>query len=430
MFVSPPLPDNEESRLAELNSYGILDTGPDGRFDRLTRLASKLFNAPIAIVSLVDRERQWFKSAVGLEVKETPRDISFCGHAINDDDILVVEDASADVRFRRNPLVTGAPNIRFYAGAPIKTRLNNRLGTLCVIDTKPRLMLDHEKALLSDLACIALDEMKLHKTLVDLRRRSEIAEAAAKAKGEFLAEMSHELRTPLNAVIGFAECLSAELYGPLGHPKYGEYVRMIGEGARHLLDVIGNILDMSGAESENRLQLGPLDIQAVVGEIVGILRSVAQPKNIRIDVLKLDIPMYVIGNYPAVRKVLLNVIGNAIKYSPIGGGVTVTMDPYIGHGDFVVRIDDRGAGIPREDIERLGEPFFRAGSAMIAKAAEGTGLGIAISTRLMGKMRGSLSIESEPGKGTSVLLRFMTERTETAARSQTEVVSKACRPYG
>jgi two-component system cell cycle sensor histidine kinase PleC len=328
---------------------------------------------------------------------------------------MVVEDASMDERFRSNPLVTGAPNIRFYAGAPIATRLNNRLGTLCVIDTKPRVMSEQERALLTEFACIVLDEMKLHKTLVELRRRSDVAEAAAKAKGDFLAVMSHELRTPLNAVIGFAECLSSELYGPLGHAKYSEYARLIGNGGRHLLDVIGNILDMSGAESGSKIDLGPLDIQAVVEETANLLQAVAQPKNIRLHVSKFAIPMYVIGNYPAVRKVLLNVIGNAIKYSPAGSRVSVVMEPYVGHGDFVVRVDDNGVGIAREDLRRLGEPFFRAGSVMIA--AEGTGLGVAISKRLMGKMRGTLTIDSELGKGTSVSLRFRTERTQAASQA-------------
>jgi signal transduction histidine kinase len=408
-------PFDEEARLAELHSYGILDTGPDGRFDRLTRLASTLFRAPIALISLVDRERQWFKSAFGLEIRETARDLSFCSHAIEGEGIMVVEDALADERFRSNPLVTGAPNIRFYAGAPIATRLTNRLGTLCIIDTKPRVMPEEERALLAELACIVLDEMKLHKTLVELRRRSAAAEAAAKAKGDFLAVMSHELRTPLNAISGAEERLSSELYGPLGHAKYTEYAHLIGNGGRHLLDVIGNILDMSGAESGSEIELGPLDIQAVVEETANLLQAVAQPKKIRLQVQKLAIPMYVIGNYPSVRKVLLNVIGNAIKYSPPGSRVSVAMEPYVGHGDFVVRIDDNGVGIAREDLRRLGEPFFRAASAMVA--VEGTGLGVAISKRLMGKMRGTLTIDSEPGKGTSVSLRFRTERTQAASQA-------------
>ncbi len=130
----PALPENEERRLATLRSLDLLDTPREERFDRLTRMARRVFRAPIALVSLVDSNRQWFKSCVGIEAEETPRDVSFCGHAILGDDVFVIPDAHADPRFRDNPLVVGEPRIRFYAGCPIRSLDGSRLGTLCVID--------------------------------------------------------------------------------------------------------------------------------------------------------------------------------------------------------------------------------------------------------------------------------------------------------
>jgi diguanylate cyclase (GGDEF)-like protein len=156
---APAIPFNEGTRIDSLRALNILDTSPEERFDRLTRLAKRLFDVPIALVSLVDTNRQWFKSCVGLDATETPRDVSFCGHAILGDDIFLIPDAAADERFRDNPLVTGEPHIRFYAGCPLTVADGSRLGTLCIIDRKPREFDDDDRELLRDLARMAEQEL-------------------------------------------------------------------------------------------------------------------------------------------------------------------------------------------------------------------------------------------------------------------------------
>lgn len=158
-MLVPGKPANETARVQALHSLELLDSAPEERFDRLTRLAKRLFNVPIALVTLVDSNRQWFKSCVGLDVSETPRDVSFCGHAILNDGLLLVPDAREDLRFHDNPLVTGAPNIRFYAGYPLTVPNGNKMGTLCLIDTKPRDLDEEERALLRDLAEMAEQEL-------------------------------------------------------------------------------------------------------------------------------------------------------------------------------------------------------------------------------------------------------------------------------
>ena len=130
---SPDLPQNEKSRLAALSALNILDTPPEDRFDRLTQMTKQILNVPVAVISLVDENRQWFKSCIGLDASETPRDISFCGHAINGDDLFIIPDASQDERFADNPLVENDPKIRFYAGCPLKALDGSKLGTLCII---------------------------------------------------------------------------------------------------------------------------------------------------------------------------------------------------------------------------------------------------------------------------------------------------------
>ncbi len=156
---SPGLPRDESTRLATLHSIDILDSSPEERFDRLTRLAQRMFRVPIALVSLIDEDRQWFKSCVGLDVAETPRDISFCGHAILGDEIFLVENALLDERFADNPLVSGAPHIRFYAGCPLRYFDGSRLGTLCIIDTKSRTLAPEDRLALKDLAELAEREL-------------------------------------------------------------------------------------------------------------------------------------------------------------------------------------------------------------------------------------------------------------------------------
>ncbi|MBC8211959.1 MAG: PAS domain S-box protein [Gammaproteobacteria bacterium] len=148
----PCIPENETERLAALQHLELLDTLPENRFDRLTRIVKQHFQVSIALVSLVDRDRQWFKSRQGLDATETPRDISFCGHAILSDDIFYIRNTLEDVRFADNPLVTGAPNIRFYAGAPLHTPDGSRIGTLCIIDDKPREFSAQALSVLRDLA--------------------------------------------------------------------------------------------------------------------------------------------------------------------------------------------------------------------------------------------------------------------------------------
>jgi diguanylate cyclase (GGDEF)-like protein len=156
---TPDTPANEKERLKTLRSTDILDTDPEERFDRLTRMAKRVFGVSIALVSLVDENRQWFKSKVGLDASETGRDISFCGHAILGNDIFVIEDALKDERFADNPLVTGEPKIRFYAGAPLRYLDGNKLGTLCIIDQHPRVLDEEDYTMLRDLAEMAEGEL-------------------------------------------------------------------------------------------------------------------------------------------------------------------------------------------------------------------------------------------------------------------------------
>jgi diguanylate cyclase (GGDEF)-like protein len=160
-LIEPPKPPDEANRLHTLRALGVLDTPPEETFDRVTRLACRVFDVPIALVSLVDEDRQWFKSRQGLEATETPREVSFCGHAVLSSDVLLVEDAHADERFHDNPLVTANPRVRFYAGCPLAAPNGSRVGTLCLIDHEPRELEEHQLEILKEMAAMVEHELAM-----------------------------------------------------------------------------------------------------------------------------------------------------------------------------------------------------------------------------------------------------------------------------
>lgn len=176
--MSSAPPKNEIHRLQVLWQYEVLDTVPEAVFDDLTELAAKICEAPIALITLVDEQRQWFKSKVGVSIKETSRDISFCAHAIMSQGLFIIPDATKDQRFATNPLVTSAPKIRFYAGAPLITPSGHALGSLCVIDKVPRTLREHQKQALIVLARHVVMQLELRRQARELKATQETSRTA------------------------------------------------------------------------------------------------------------------------------------------------------------------------------------------------------------------------------------------------------------
>ena len=244
--------------------------------------------------------------------------------------------------------------------------------------------------------------------LAELARKYEVekirAEGANKAKSEFLANMSHELRTPLNAINGFSEVMMAELFGPVGDKRYAEYVRDIHSSGQHLLSVINDILDMSKIEAgKMSMRFEQLDLHDVVADAVRLVKGRADEAGLRLS-LDMDGLPEIEADFRALKQVLLNLLSNAVKFTPRGGAVRVWGRAATG-GDGVERVEvnvqDTGIGISREDLARLTSPFEQVESQH-AKTQQGTGLGLALSKALIGLHGGTLDIQSEPGKGTTV----------------------------
>jgi GAF domain-containing protein len=194
--MSSPILHNERKRLQVLWQYEVLDTVPEELFDDLTELAARICEAPIALISLVDEKRQWFKSKLGTDVKETSRDVSFCAHAIKQAELFIVPDAAKDPRFANNPLVTSDPKIRFYAGAPLITPDGYALGTLCIIDKVPRTLRPDQKQALLILARHVVSQLELRRRsreLVRVREQNEKAQSEMEKLRAQLAEAHRQL---------------------------------------------------------------------------------------------------------------------------------------------------------------------------------------------------------------------------------------------
>ena len=191
--IPPPMPANEGARLRELHGLKILDTDREDRFDRIVHLTSMLFSAPIAYVAMVDGHRQWFKSRIGMEPSETPRNVSFCGHAILQDEALVVNDARRDIRFAHLPLVIEEPYVRFYAGQPLRGPGGHKVGTLCMLDTRPRKLVERDLEVLKDLGKMVEHELEMH-SMMELQKEAILAKEALAASEAKLEKTIEELQ--------------------------------------------------------------------------------------------------------------------------------------------------------------------------------------------------------------------------------------------
>ena len=385
------IPDDEQERLAALKRYQILDTLPEMDFDDFTKLASHICGTPIALISLVDESRQWFKSAVGLDAKETPRDVAFCSHAILQDDIFVVPDSFKDDRFHDNPLAVEAPYVRSYAGVPLSTPSGHKIGTLCVIDSNPRDFSEQQKQALKALARQVVNQMELRLKLKD-------TEDTIKSKVLFLATMSHEIRTPLNGILGCANLLVDNIE----KPSNKELAQAIAGCGETLLTIVNDILDFSKLESGNmEIEDEVFDLHQAIKQVINLFNSQASKKAITINYDYHDnVPKVVYSDITRIRQILSNLISNAIKFTESGN---IDIDVHAKkekHQRYEIQfsIKDNGIGVSKEDKGKLFNSFSQVDSS-IARKFGGTGLGLAICKELITLMGGKIWFEDAPLKG-------------------------------
>lgn len=393
-MISAPVPDDEPQRVAELVSYDVLDTDTETLFDELTQLASQICETPIALISLVDPDRQWFKSRVGLDATETSRSIAFCSHAILQREVFEINNAKEDPRFHDNPLVTGDPNIRFYAGAPLVTPSGHAIGTLCTISDKPKALTESQKEALTTLSHSVIAHL-------ELRRKNRDLERTSKFRSDFLSYLSHEVRTPLNAINTFSRLLEGEAKSLQLPRSFTEPLGHISKSGERLLEIVNSVLDLKQLEA-GKMRVTPRAVSThdLFTHLFSLTNIRAEDEHVLFEyVIDESVPKSVDLDDTKYSQIALNILSNAVKYTPENKRIFAQVK--YKKGTLIFTVKDEGIGISEEEQAKLFKPFERMDNA---HSIDGTGLGLNITKQLIALMKGSMKFKSELNQGTRVTI--------------------------
>ncbi len=400
-----PFPENEEARLAELESLDILDSLPEEAYDAITLLASQICDVPIALINLIDRDRQWFKSRVGVPVSELPREHAFCGYAILEpNEMTIVRDAASDYRFADNPLVISAPSIRFYAAVPLVTTSGSALGTLCVIDREPRQLTDEQQAALRALSTQVMALLELRWTVDELERRHEQLELTMKQKETFMATVSHEIRTPLTSIVGFIETL-VDPDSDLSLDERRSLLRTVGHQATDVSGLIEDLLVAAKAES-GTLQVNNVDVD-LIAQTAQVLEGLDSDARVSID--SDTTSCKAVGDPARIRQIIRNLLTNAFRY---GGPNVQVKIRRVGERCRLWVVDD-GPGVDAAERESIFQEFEQVSGGQ--RISGSIGLGLPISRMLTEKMGGTLLYDGSDGISSFLLDLPAALREEQAA---------------
>ena len=428
-----PVAAEDAERISKLKKYQVLNNNEEPAFARLTELAKLFFNMPVVAITFMDEETQYLKSLHGLDgICTTSRKVAICNYTVLSDEVLVLPDLTEDSRFSQNPLVTEAPYLRFYAGAPIIMQEDGktyRLGSLCLMDMQAHHDFTEKDAdILAQFAAMAADALKLQ----DQQRH---AKHANEMKSEFLANMSHEIRTPMNGIIGMVEMLAETKLSA----EQQEYVDNIKVSNEHLLAIINGILDLSKVESgKMTIDSIPMNISSLCNEVVSLFAVKARQRGLTLDYHYTEaLSPYIKGDPVRIKQIMVNLVNNAIKFTREGGRVTIDVkhmennpceDKYgnhksicshelqveqashyntddrgsVKHQDMTlcIEVTDTGVGIKPESLEAIFDAYDQANKST-HRLYGGTGLGLSVCKSLVELMGGYIEVDSAVGIGTT-----------------------------
>ncbi|WP_162796240.1 GAF domain-containing sensor histidine kinase [Pedobacter namyangjuensis] len=382
----------ESQRLASLESYKMMDTAPEADFEELVQLASEICGTPIALITLVDDTRQWFKSKVGLEVNQTPKEQAFCAHTIVDSSgFMQIRDARTDLRFSNNPLVTSAPNIVFYAGISLLAQDGMPLGTLCVIDRVPKELTDRQLNAMKILAKQVMAQMELRKQLAGLKELNKQLSETNEFMQRFATTAAHDIKNPLSNI-----SLSAELL--IRHLKKNDddkglkFANTNLNAAKHLAKLVSDMLAYSLRPEILTQNHHSFPIIIFLQKVVSMI---TMPKNVKISYPENG--LHITTSEIALQQLFINLLTNAIRYNDKQTCcIKISCAQNEMHTQFIV--EDNGIGIANNELERIFDRNVTLNQSDRFKQSS-TGIGLHTVRVLLEKLGGKISVESELTKG-------------------------------
>ncbi len=410
-MLKAPLPENEEARLSELLEYAILDTPPEINFDEIVYMASYVCQTPICLISIIDKERQWFKAKIGLNANQTERDISFCGHAIHYDDLFIVENAETDERFKDNPLVTAEPRVIFYAGAPLVTNKGFKIGTLCVIDHKPKTLTAEQKRILKSLSQMVIQNLEMNKILkkIHSEQKNLIFHAKMLSLGEMASGLAHEINNPLMIITGKLHLLDEylkEKKNNLDEVFIASELKKVDATKDRIKEIIYNLRQFA-KNSENEAYQ-PYSILILLNETLLLCKEKIKNRSIEIKISSdAELNNVKINCKPnLIRQAFLNLLLNA--YDALENSPTKEIEVHFSvlADKLKIMFCDTGKGIPVEIRDKIMEPFFTT-----KEVGKGIGLGLSSTKGIVEEHNGKFYLDkSQPN--TCFVMEFQYLKSE------------------
>lgn len=389
----------EHQRVQALRAYDILDSEIEEAYDSLTRIAAQVCGTQMSVISFIDEKRQWFKSHYGIDAKETPREVSFCTHAIlKPDEVMEVKNATKDDRFKENPLVTGNPNIRFYAGAPLVSPEGYALGTICVIDEIPGQLSDFQKDVLQSLsrqAVIMLELRKKSKLLIEQKRQLEEHNTQLQ---KFAYVVSHDLRSPLNNISALSNIISENEELDLDEDSR-KFLSMIVQSADSLKSLIDGILKYYSSDGLLSESMEAVALEPFLREVKNLFRHEAK---ITADGIADGVIVYT--QRAALQQVLMNLISNGIKYND-HKKPEIDIRFASNESGWSLAVSDNGRGFELGKKDVIFDLFTTLGTTD-RDNNKGTGIGLASVKKIMAGLQGQIEVSSVPGLGSTFSISF------------------------
>ena len=378
----------EYMRLNELSSFDILDSLPEKEYNEITLLASSICNTPISLITFIDDQRQWIKARTGIDLKETKKEDSFCQYTIQNDDLLIIENAENHPLIGNNKFVL-ENHVRFYAGAPLITSEGNRLGALCVIDMKPHSISKQQKEALRILASKIILLLELRRKTSQLQQEKKILQDINEGLDKFAYSLTHDLKAPVNNIITIADLINKEAE-KIQSPHITSLSVLMQERANNVKGMIKGVLDFARKKNLDKL-IEKVSVNALILEIKDIL---PEGKDFKFN-LPPGFPVVETERVPLMQ-IFQNLIANAIKYHHLGKGIIeismITKDKF-----YTFSVKDDGPGILKEKQKLIFEAFERAS----AQNQDNYGIGLSTVRDIIRQKGGELWVDSEIGEGTT-----------------------------